>query len=109
MRGALGGVVLGLVPVVGPLSVFHVSVLVDDRHHVANGLGIAVEHLPPQFDAVEASMEVVDDVPVINLRNGIMVSEVPLDVVVDRLVGLLDDTAQIQSGFGTRTMPGSVG
>jgi hypothetical protein len=78
LRAALGGVVLGLVPVVGLLSVFHVSVLVDDHHHVANGLRIAVEHLPPQFDAEEAFMEVVDDVPVINLRNGISVSEVPL-------------------------------
>ena len=58
---------------------------------------------------MEALVEVVDNIPVINFYNGIMVSEVPLDVVVDRLVGLLDDTAQIQSGFGTRTMPGSVG
>ena len=46
-RGMLGGSVLGLVSAVGPLSVFYVRVLVDDRHHVANGLGVALEHLPP--------------------------------------------------------------
>ena len=43
----LGGVVLGLVPAVGLLSAFHVGVLADDRHHVANALGVALEHLPP--------------------------------------------------------------
>ena len=48
-------------------------------------------------------MEVVDDVPIINFRNGIKVSEVPLDVVAEGLVRLLDDAAQIPSGFGTRT------
>ena len=46
-------------------------------------------------------MEVVDNVPVINLRNGITVSEVPLDVVAEGLVGLLDDAGQIPSSFGT--------
>jgi len=51
---------------------------------------------------MEAFMEVVDDVPVINLRNGITVSEVPLDVVAEGLIGLLDDAAQIPSGFGAR-------
>ena len=47
-------------------------------------------------------MEVVDNVPIINLRNGIMVSKVPLDVVAEGLVGLLYDTCQIPYGFGTR-------
>ena len=51
---------------------------------------------------MEALVEVVDNVPVINLRNGITVSEVPLDVVAEGLVGLLDDAGQIPSGFGTR-------
>jgi len=37
LRGTLGGVVLGLVPAMGSLGVFHVGVLVDDRHHVADG------------------------------------------------------------------------
>jgi len=37
LRGMLGGVVLGLVPAMGSLGVFHVGVLVDDRHHVADG------------------------------------------------------------------------
>ena len=46
-RGILRVVVLGLVPAVGPLGFFHVSVLVDDCHHVAHGLGVAFEHLPP--------------------------------------------------------------
>ena len=35
------------VPAMGSLSIFHVGVLVDDRHHVAHGLGVAFEHLPP--------------------------------------------------------------
>ena len=47
-------------------------------------------------------MEVVDNVPVINLCNCIMVGEVPLDVVAEGLVRLLDDACQIPSGFGTR-------
>ena len=47
-------------------------------------------------------MEVVDNIPIINLRNSIMVSEVPLDVVAEGLVWLLDDAGQIPSGFGTR-------
>ena len=42
---------------------------------------------------MEVFVEVVDDIPVINFRNGITVSEVPLDVVVEGLVGLLDDAA----------------
>ena len=42
---------------------------------------------------MEALVEVVDDIPVINLYNSITVSEVPLDVVVEGLVGLLDDAA----------------
>ena len=40
LRGTLGGVVLGLVPTMGLLGVFHVGMLVDDRHHVANGIGV---------------------------------------------------------------------
>jgi len=47
LRGTLEGVVLGLVPAMGSLGIFHVGVLVDDRHHVAHGLGVALEHLPP--------------------------------------------------------------
>jgi hypothetical protein len=52
---------------------------------------------------MEALVEVVDNVPVINFHNGITVSEGHLDVVAEGLVGLLDDAAQIPSGFGTRT------
>ena len=47
-------------------------------------------------------MEVVDNIPVNNLRNSNTVSEVPLDVVAEGFVGLLDDAGQIPSGFGTR-------
>ena len=47
-------------------------------------------------------MEVVDHVPVINLRNRVTVSKVPLDVVAEGFIGLLDDAGQIPSGFGTR-------
>ena len=47
-------------------------------------------------------MEVVDNIPVINLRNGITVSEVPLDVVVEGRIQLLFDAGQVPSGFGTR-------
>ena len=50
---------------------------------------------------MEALVEVVDNIPIINLRNSIMVSEVPLDVVAEGLVGLLDDAGQIPSSFGT--------
>ena len=53
---------------------------VDDCHHIGNDLGVGLEHLPPQFDTVEAFNEVVDDVPVINLRNRITVSKVPVDI-----------------------------
>ena len=51
---------------------------------------------------MEALGEVVENVSVINFRNGITVSEVPFDVVTEGLVGLLDDAGQIPSGFGTR-------
>ena len=44
----------------------------------------------------------MDNISIINLRNGITVSEVPLDVVMEGLVRLLDDVGQIPSGFGTR-------
>ena len=40
---------------------------------------------------MESFVEVVDNVPIINLRNGITVSEVPLDVVAEGLVWLLFD------------------
>ena len=46
-------------------------------------------------------MEVVDHVPVINLRNRVTVSKVPLDVVAQGLRGKLGDAGQIPSGFGT--------
>ena len=47
-------------------------------------------------------MEVVDHIPVISLRNRVMVSKVPFDVVMQGLGGKLRDGAQIPSGFGTR-------
>jgi hypothetical protein len=94
--------VVVLVPVACPLGFFHVGVLVDDRCHVAHGLGVGLEHLPLEFNVVEAFIEVVDDVPIISFRNGITVSKIPFDVVTEGLVRLLHDTSQIPSGFGTR-------
>ena len=44
----------------------------------------------------------VDNVPVTSFRNGITIRKIPLDVVTEGLVGLLDDVAQIPFGFGTR-------
>ena len=43
----VGRVAAILVAAVGALSVLHVSVLVVDGHHVGDGLGIALKHLPP--------------------------------------------------------------
>ena len=51
---------------------------------------------------MEAFVEVVDNVLVISFHNGITVSKIPLDVVVEGLVRLLFDAGQIPSGFGTR-------
>ena len=47
LRGTLGVVILGLVPAVSSLGIFHVGVLVDNQHHVAHSLGVALEHIPP--------------------------------------------------------------
>ena len=47
-------------------------------------------------------MEVVDHIPIINLRNRVTVSKVPLDVVAQGLGGKLRDAAQIPSSFGTQ-------
>jgi hypothetical protein len=85
------------------LGILHVGVLIDDCHHLRDRLRVAFKHLEPKLDVVQALVEVVDYVPVINLRNCIMVSKVPLVAVTEGLVGLLGDTAQIPSGFGTRT------
>ena len=46
LGGTLGGVVLGLVPMVGPVGIFHVGVFVDHRHHVGNSLRVGLEHCP---------------------------------------------------------------
>ena len=51
---------------------------------------------------MEALVEVVDHVPVINFRNRVTVSKVPFDVVTQGLGGALHDTAQIPSGFRAR-------
>ena len=98
----IGGLATVLVAALCTLDILHVGVLVDDGHHVGDGLEVAFEHLPPLFDAMEALVEVVDHIPVINLCNRVTVSKVPLDVVVQGLKGKLCDTAQIPSGFGTQ-------
>jgi hypothetical protein len=99
---AIGRVAAVLVPMMSMLGILHVSVLVDDGHHVGECPGVALKHLSPQFDVVEALVEVVNHVPVFNLYNGVMVSEVPHDVVMEGLRRLLCDAAQIPSGFGTQ-------
>jgi hypothetical protein len=75
LLGMVVNVALVIVVAVGFFSIRHVGVLVDDRHHL----------------------------PVINLHNRVTISEVPFVVVMKGLIGLLGDTAQISSGFGTRT------
>ena len=42
---------------------------------------------------MEALVEVVDHIPVINLRNRVTVSKVPFDVVTQGLGGMLRDAA----------------
>ena len=51
---------------------------------------------------MEALVEVVDHVPVINFRNCVTVSEVPFDIITQGLERLLRDAAHIPSGFGAR-------
>ena len=51
---------------------------------------------------MEALVEVVDHVPVINFHNCVMVSKVPFDVVTQGLGGSLRNAAQIPSAFGAR-------
>ena len=53
-------------------------------------------------DDVEALVEMVDRVPVINLRNGVTIIEVPLEVVTEGLGTLLCDAAYIPFCFGPR-------
>jgi hypothetical protein len=43
----IDGVATVLVAMVCTLSVLHVGVLVDDGHHVGDGLRVSFEHLPP--------------------------------------------------------------
>jgi hypothetical protein len=44
---AIEGVAAVLVAAMCMLGVLHVDVLINDGHHVRDGLGIAFEHLPP--------------------------------------------------------------
>ena len=46
LAGMIGGLAAILVAAVCMLSILHVSVLVDDGHHVGDSLGVALEHLP---------------------------------------------------------------
>jgi hypothetical protein len=45
-----------------------------------------------ELDVVQPLVEVVDDVPIINLRNRVTISKVPLVVLMEGFVGLLGDT-----------------
>ena len=47
LAGMIGGLAAILVAAVCMLSILHVSVLVDDGHHVGDGLGVGFKHLPP--------------------------------------------------------------
>jgi hypothetical protein len=91
--GAVAGIVPVLMVAMCFLGVLHVGVLVDDPHHLRDRLGVALEHLAPKLDVVHPLVEVVYNIPVINLRNRVTVSKVPLVVVAKRLVGLLGDAA----------------
>ena len=88
LTGMIGRVASILVSAMGELGILHVGMLVDDGHHVEDGQGVGLEHLPPWFDVVEALMEVIDHVPVIKLCDVVMVSEVSLDVVTEGLTGV---------------------
>jgi hypothetical protein len=61
------------------------------------------KHLALELDVVQSLVELVDNIPIIDLRNCVTVSEVPFVVVMKGLIGLLGCAAQIPSGFGTRT------
>jgi len=43
----IDGVAMVLVATVCTLGVLHVGILIDDSHHVGDGLGVALEHLRP--------------------------------------------------------------
>jgi hypothetical protein len=43
----IDGVATVLVATVCTLGVLHVGMLIDNGHHVGDGLGVALEHLPP--------------------------------------------------------------
>ena len=47
MTRVIGRVAAILVAMMGALGILHVGVLVDNDHHVRDGLGVALEHLPP--------------------------------------------------------------
>jgi hypothetical protein len=91
--GPVVGVTVILVVAVGFLGVLHVGVLVDHRHQFGDRFRVGLEHLAPELNVVQPLVEVVDDVPVINLCNRVMVSKVPLVVVTEGFVGLLGDIA----------------
>jgi hypothetical protein len=61
-------------------------------HHLEDYLRVALEHLVLELDVVQPLVEVVDDVPIINLRNRVTISKVPLVVLMEGFVGLLGDT-----------------
>jgi hypothetical protein len=63
-------------------GILHVRVLVDDRHHLLDHLGVALKHLVPELDVVQPLVEVVDNVPIINLHNRVTVSKVPFLVAM---------------------------
>jgi hypothetical protein len=47
LAGTIGGIAAILVVIVDTFGVLHVGMLVDDGHHIGDGLGVAFKHLPP--------------------------------------------------------------
>jgi cyanophycinase-like exopeptidase len=80
--GVIVRVALVLVVMMHFFGILHVDVLVDDHHHLRDRLGVALEHLAPELDVMQLLVEVVDNVPVINLYNLVTVSKVPFIVVM---------------------------
>jgi hypothetical protein len=89
--------VVGVAPVfvvaVSFFNILHFGMLVEDRHHLRDLLRVALEHLAPELDTVQPLVEVVNDVPIINLCNRVTISEVPLGVVAQGSVRPLGDAA----------------
>jgi hypothetical protein len=82
-----------LVVAVGVFSILHIGLLVHDCHHLRDHLRVALKHLALELDVMQPLVEVMDNIPIINLLNRVTVSEVPFVVATKGLIGLLHDVA----------------